>query len=63
MAVLEFGRDRTMYPGQPAGGAFDAWGQKSRARAAIETFFALVLIALGVFVLRLAIVLALGAPG
>jgi hypothetical protein len=63
MAVSEFTRDRAMHPAQLAGGAFEAWRQKSRARAAVETLLTLVLIALGVFMLRLVLVLALGAPG
>lgn len=63
MAVLELPSNRTVHVVQPESGVFDAWRGKSRARAAAETCLALILIALGVFVLRLIVVLILGAPG
>lgn len=64
MAVLELGRDRAAGPLHPASqvsAAIGACRHRTRARAAIETFLALVLIALGVLALRFVLVLAVGA--
>ena len=63
MAVLELPRNRTGYVLPPTGSVFEASRRSSRARAALETFLALVLLVLGIFVLRLVLVLTFGTLG
>lgn len=66
MAVLDFARGRAAYPSptpSPADRSISASRQPRRLRIGVEiggTFFALMLIAVGVLALRFALVLAHG---
>jgi hypothetical protein len=64
MAVLEPGRDRaaaSLQGAELSGRAVRVSRQRSRAWVAVETFFVLMVIALGVLALRFVLVLAHGA--
>jgi hypothetical protein len=63
MAVLESATDQAVKPLQRRSGLLGSCRRRGQARAGLNTLLALMLVALGVFVLRLAFVLALGTLG